>query len=214
VGYILIAIALFTHKYRWILAGLSLLAMFLTASPEAVFVLPFIGIAILIRKDWSKKLLFVIIPVAILAIILLSTGYLQSVYKYSIDVAKDSPVLSQNADESYGMGQRIRIIREAAENFKPFGDGYSVTNFQTKTVHNIPLIIIQQLGIPGIIAALAWLWISFYCLFKTKYKYVWIIIIALSVFDHYIWTQLTPWWWVAIGITTVNNGNDLIFREG
>jgi hypothetical protein len=129
-----------------------------------------------------------------------------------VSVAQDSPVLSQNADDSYGMGQRIRIIREAAENFKPFGDGYMVTEFKHNTVHNVPLIIIQQLGIPGIIAALAWLWISFYCLFKTKYKYVWIIILALSVFDHYIWTQLTPWWWVAIGITTVNNGNDLIFK--
>jgi hypothetical protein len=213
VGYVLVALAMFIHKYRWLLSGLALVALFLTGSPEAVFVVAIIAVAVLIRRDWSRKLLYVIIPTGILAVILLTTGYLQSFYSYTIDVAKDSPVISANADDSYGIGQRLRIINQSFDNFSAFGDGYNVTNFQTKTVHNVPLIIVQQLGIPGIIAALAWLWVSFYCLFKTKWKYLWIIIIALSVFDHFIWTQLSPWWWVALGVTTNSSiGNDLIFK--
>jgi len=111
---------------------------------------------------------------------------------------------------------RLRVIGDAMTNLKPFGEGYILTDFsRVKNIHNVPLVLVQQLGWAGILATIAWLWVTVYCLIKTKWKYAWVMILALSVFDHYIWTQLAPIWWVLIGVSTTSEiKSDLIFREG
>ncbi len=46
------------------------------------------------------------------------------------------------------------------------------------------------------------------------YKNVSYIIMALSVFDHFIFTQLAPWWWALVGVATASDiKSDLIFKE-
>ena len=109
---------------------------------------------------------------------------------------------------------RWEVIKEAMSNIKPLGDGFIVTEFASGTVHNVPLIIIQQLGWAGIIAALAWLWVSIWCLVKSRLKYAWALILALCVFDHFIWTQFAPLWWMVVGISTIPGiiKTDLLFR--
>ena len=68
------------------------------------------------------------------------------------------------------------------------------------------------MGFPGILAAIAWLWVSVWCLVKTRWKYAWLAILSLSVFDHFIWTQLAPVWWMVVGASTASSEPDLIFR--
>jgi len=62
VGYVLLGSALFVHRLRWLLAGLALVAMLLTGSPEGVFAVAVLVILILWRRDWGRKLVFTLVP--------------------------------------------------------------------------------------------------------------------------------------------------------
>jgi hypothetical protein len=108
---------------------------------------------------------------------------------------------------------RWRVIREAMSDIKPLGEGLELTHYTRTTAHHVPLILVQQLGWPGIAAALCWLWVSLYCLVKTRLrymKYVWLAILALSVWDHSVWTQFAPLWWAVVGVSVVNSGVSVI----
>lgn len=94
---------------------------------------------------------------------------------------------------------------------KPFGYGYNMTGFYEGIPHNIVLIIIEQVGV---VAAVAWCFVTGWCLFRTKWKYAFIAVLALGVFDHYLWTQVAPWWWCLVGVSTASDiKSDLIFKE-
>jgi len=95
------------------------------------------------------------------------------------------------------------------------GDGYNLTAYTVHTVHQVPIVIVQQLGWPGVVASLAWLWVVVWCLVKTRWKYAFTLILALSVFDHYVWSQLAPLFPALIGASTAANNieTDLIFRN-
>ncbi len=231
VGYILLGAALFIHRWQWLVAGLSVIAVLLSGSPEGIFAIAVIGIAVLIRRDWDKRLVVITSLVIILAIAGLAVG----LYSYAIGTAVGKEIPPYGYTESKGVSPyeyaengdassesndvnaieyRIEVIFDALSNIKPLGEGYNLTDFsRSRNVHNVPLVLVQQLGYLGILAGLAWLWISLWCLAKTKWKYVWVLILALSVFDHFIWTQLAPYWWVIIGASTASSiKTDLVFR--
>jgi hypothetical protein len=106
---------------------------------------------------------------------------------------------------------RWEPIVDAIKNMQFFGHGYTLSLVKGGIVHNIPLIIMHQIGPIG---GLAWLFVTVWCLFKTKWKYAWIMVLAAGVFDHYFWTQFMPFVWVLIGVSTASTiKNDLIFRK-
>lgn len=126
-------------------------------------------------------------------------------------------VVEEEAPVMVGTVQyRLEVIGQAMTNIKPFGEGYILTDFsRVKNVHNVPLVLVQQLGWAGILAAIAWTWVTVYCLIKTKWTYAWVLIISLSFFDHYIWSQLAPIYWVLVGVSTSSSiDSDLIFKGG
>jgi len=101
--------------------------------------------------------------------------------------------------------------KEAITDIKPLGHGLNLTTFYKSIPHNVPLIIMYQVG-P--VAALAWLWVTIAVCIKTKWKYAFAGVMALSVFDHYLWTQVHLWWWALVGVASVSNiKSDLIFKE-
>lgn len=227
-GYVLLGVALFVHRWQWLLAGLALGAMFLSGSPEAVFSVGVVAIAVLWRRDWSKKLLIAISPALLLAAVWFGLGHGQELYNYALQVGQGAHTMARTVtppqdDEECESGgdiklgaidYRLYVIKEAMSDIKPLGEGYYVTAFIEETVHNVPLVIVQQLGYPGMLAGLAWLWVTFYCLVRTRWKYAWVLVLSLSVFDHFIWTQLGAWWWAIIGVSTASGINsDLLFRK-
>jgi len=253
VGYVLLSGAFFIHRYQWLLAGLALVAMFFTGSPEAILPCVAVVAVMLWRKDWGKRAVIAITPTIIIALLWFGLGYGQELYTYTWQIVRGeetmvSPLTSEietatevipetegvavaipetettvvpavDAEAPILVGTvhyRLQVIGDAMTNLKPFGVGYILTDFsRVKNVHNVPLVLVQQLGWAGILAAGAWLWITVYCLVKTKWKYAWVLILALSVFDHYIFTQLAPLWWCLIGVSTTSEiKSDLIFREG
>lgn len=222
VGYVLLGAALWVHRWQWILAGLALVAILLTGSPEGLFAIGVVGIAILIRRDWGKKLAVVLILVNIVVVMGIVSGYGQNLYSYAEKVASGeaaSPYGEDSKVQRKAVVHRLEVIEYAMTHIKPLGDGYNLTDFSRKPaiVHNVPLVLVQQLGYPGILAALAWLWVSVWCLWKTKWKYAWVLILALSVWDHFVWTQLGVVWCVLVGASTApamdSVKSDLLFKN-
>lgn len=211
VGYILLGVALFVHRYQWIFASLALLSMFICGAPEGVFVIVVLTLVILFRRDWSKRLIWAVIPIFVVGVIFFSIGYGQDLYGYTAKIMRSEP-MTELAGETADSYRWLRI-KEALTDIKPLGEGYNLTAYTPYTVHNVPLVIVQQLGWGGILAGIAWLWLSIYCLVKTRWKYVWVLILALSVWDHFIFTQLAPVWWAVIGVSTIGGiENDFIFK--
>jgi len=220
VGYVLLGAALCTHKWQWILAGLALVAILLTGSPEGLFALGVLGVVVLARRDWGRRLAIVVAPVLVIVVLGILLGYGGTLYSYAGKIV-GGETASPYGDEGTpvkAVEYRIHVAADAMTHIKPLGEGYNLTDFsRSPNVHNVPLVLVQQLGYPGILAGLAWLWVSIWCLVKTRWKYVWILVLALSVFDHFIWSQLSPLWWMIIGVSTApaldNIKSDLLFRK-
>ena len=217
VGYVLLGVALFVHRHQWVLAMLALVAICLSGSPEGVFVLGVMAIAVLWRRDWNRKLIFAVSPVVIVGALYFGLGHGQKLYSYALEIVQDVAVVEQVPmidGERAAIGYRIWVIKEAMANIKPLGEGYNITAFRKGIVHNVPLVIVQQLGWAGILAGMAWLWVSVWCLVRTRWKYVWVMVLALSVFDHYIFTQLAPFYWAIVGVSTASSiKSDMLFRR-
>lgn len=218
-GYILLGVALFYRRHQWLFALLAAIALLLSGSAEAAFAVGVVGIVILVRRDWSKRLVLALGSVAIAAIIFFGLGSGFQVHRLTAwSITGNMELIPDDRDPDPTRGtaldRRWSAIKESMTNIKPLGEGYILTAFQSvNMVHNVPLVIVQQLGWPGILAGIAWLWVSIWCLVKTKLKYAWALIIALCVFDHYIWTQLAPVWWMLVGLSTAGTiKSDLVFK--
>jgi len=219
-GYIILGFMLCPQKWQKILLPIVGLALLLTGAAEAIFAVCMLGIIVLIRRDFSKYFWIVLTILLIIGGIWFGLGYGQELYNQaSGNITAIFDIISGNTDKYGGLDNalniattsRWEILKNGFADFSPFGNGLNLFSFDNTTIHNVPLIIVDQLGIA---AGLAWLVIVFYCLIKTKYKYIWATILILSVFDHFIWTQFSPYFWVLAGITiSVEIKNDYIFRR-
>lgn len=212
VGYITYAALLIRGKYQWLWVVFCLLGLFFTGSAEAVFVVGVLGLFLIIRRDWSKKLWIPVGVVSLVVIIATLSGFTEELYWRairSIEAVPTAPVDSQSM--SVALSGRWEILVKAVKQVTLLGHGFQINLFTYYTPHNVPLVIIDQLGI---FAGLAWTVVTVYCLIKTKWKYAWVGILALSAFDHYVFTQLAPFWACVVGVTTASTiKNDYIFKE-
>ena len=207
---------------QWILTAIALVGLFFTGAPEAIFACGVLLIAVLVRRDWSKKMLAPIGALIIVLVICTPLGITQSLCMYPVSMiaqAKEAATMEVITEEDARV--RDELINEATgyrwlthwriPPIRPLGYGYSITDFSPPIPHNLPLVIVHQVGL---IAGIAWLWVTLFCLVRTKWKYAFVGILALSVFDHFIWTQVAPWWWVLVGVATASSiKNDYIFKE-
>lgn len=219
IGYLLMGLIVSMFTWQWLMAILIVVALLLTGSPEGLFALAICGVAVIYKRDVSHKLLYLLVVVMLIGIIWLGFGWGQKLYHYAENIAikydATQPYIETNEPTGRSpIGYRLWVIQTEIQNIKPLGDGYNITQFFPKIIHNVPLIIVQQLGYIGILAVLAWLWVTFYCLIKTRWRYAWVALLSLCIFDHYIWTQLAPVWWMLAGVSLTSDiSDDLIFRK-
>jgi len=219
-GYILLGAALLVGRKSWQqgLAFLALIALFLSGSAEAVFAVGVVGLAMLVRRDWSRRAVVLLAVFAVVAVAVFASGYGSGLHSLTAGgLTGDTEQASRTGSDGEELTlaeDRWELITNAMADIKPLGEGYIVTEFQkVDMVHNVPLVIVQQLGWPGVLAAAAWLWVSLWCLVRSRWKYVWILVLALSVWDHYVFTQLAPLWPMIVGACLVDTvDSDLIFR--
>jgi len=228
-GYILLGAAVFIHKWRWLLASLAVVASLLTGASEAIFAIGILSLVVLSRRDLGRR---TVIPFGVLLVVLtvmFSLGRGQQLYSRPAQAANPQTW----GDTNSVVGNRWSNAVATMGDIRPLGTGYTPTEFGrrfttrdgtiTEIVHNVPLVIVQQMGWPGIAAAVAWLWVSLWCLLKTRWKYAWSLILILSVFDHFTWTQMGPLFWVLAGVSVSRTGiesgigadieSDLVFRQ-
>jgi len=236
VGYIILGVLLYQSKWTWIAVSLALVGLFLSGSPEGVFAVVVLSIVVLFRRDWGWRLVAAVAPVVIVAGIWFSLGWEQQLYSYAFRIldgektvayvpappeivsetgmeyirrdSRDPPIAGEKTENA--VTDRWKVIRAEMLALKPLGDGYNLTAFKTNTVHNVPLVIAQQLGIPGIAAGIAWLGIGIWGAVFTRQRYLWIAMLSLAVFDHYVWTQLAPYYW--IGLAGATTGQEYLFK--
>ncbi len=209
VGYILMGSLLYQGRWKWWVWGLGAAAIVLTGSPEGLFCLTFLlcvtgVVAIIYRRAMriTSPLIFGA-SLFIICLVLALSGVGEKLYSYTWKVAHGEPTIQKPNEAAISATDcRLAVIKQAMTHIKPLGDGYSVTYFADGIVHNVPLIIVQQLGYPGIVAGIAWVLVAVLGLWKAKrWRVLWAAVLAMSVFDHFVWTQFAPWWWLMAGVS-------------
>lgn len=215
-GYLIFGVLVYRGRWRFTLIGLAAVGLFLIGALEAVFIMAVLGLVVLARRDFSRVLLTGAVAIVVLVVVWAALGFLGPLYEGNNNlevlgavVRGDVPINEETAT-ALSSGRWLPIV-EAVRSFSLIGHGYSLSTVGGSIVHNMPLIIMHQIG-P--FAGVAWLCVSIYCLVRTKWKYAWVAILAMGVWDHYLWTQMAPFWWALIGVTTVSGlKSDLIFRQ-
>jgi len=229
-GYLVFGTLVVQGKWQWVLVSLVLVALFFVGALEGLFAITVLGVLVLARHDWSKRLLVPIGMVAVIFVGWVALGYIGPLWdKANVDivvgwVTGEVEVSPETVDVAT-TNRWTNIVRRMND-IQLLGHGYWVTmperpdggvgyfeynSPELEPVHNVPLVIIDQVG-PA--AGLAWLFVTIFCLVKTRWKYAWSAVIVLSVFDHYIWTQFAPYFWVIVGVSTSSDiKSDLIFKE-
>lgn len=226
-GFMIFGTIVNKFKWQWILATLVLIALFFTGALEAVFILGVLGIVLLARKDWSKKLLLPIGLASVTITIMALSNLLIPLYNsnniltvlHDLIIGKPSITVVNGDGSSKAIIDQIttnrwEVIQRAVNDIQPLGHGFSPSIDiveASNNVHNVPLMMTDQIG-PA--AGLAWLFVTIFCLVRTKWKYAWTAVIAMSMFNHYLWTQFAPYWWALAGVSTASSlKSDLIFRK-
>jgi len=201
---------------RWPFVAMALIGLFFIGALEVVFIVGILCIAILVRRDFGKPL-YVIIGCAIVIIVVWgSLGYLSPLYTGNSNLHYLWMGISGQSAIDYDLLEGITTGRwgvyiQSLSDIRILGHGLSLGTAEGGLIHNTLLIIMHQVG-P--IAAIMWLLVTVYCLIKTQWKYVWIAVMAMGVFDHYLWTQFMPLWWVLVGVSTSSAmQSDFIFRR-
>lgn len=213
-GLIIFGVLVSKESRQWWLMTIALVGLFFTGASEAIFILVVLATTWLVKeKTWSVKKLLPTITAIVLIIICITTGLASELWKVKV---VDRVLAIQQATQTEDITERDELLtlatgQRVGNNWQispilPFGHGYNMTKFDSKTQHNVILIIIEQVGI---LAALAWIWIAFRGI--KRWRYVWIGFVAMGVFDHYIWTQAAPWFWCIAGVTSIwKNASNVI----
>ena len=206
-GAVVMGVVLIKSKYQWILVTAVLVSLLFTGAEEALVALTVIGLTLLARRDWSKKIL---LPFGVLVIVVV-VGVLNGLVPQFWDAVPSRVEALTQGDVGTATTERSTGWEEALTTVKPLGHGYEPFNVRWYSVHNVPLRILREVG-P--IAAIAYCFLMVYCLIKTKRKYIIVALIALGLFDHFLYTQLCVYTFVAIGIAMrLDQEDDLIFRR-
>lgn len=243
-GVLVFGVIVSSLQSRWWLSAVAIVGLFFTGAEEGIFAVAVLALVVLIRRDWSRKLLLPVGALALTLAICTPLGITQQLYfptaqkvAATKEVVEDTevgrivdkiiPDLITDKVENYkpeiptnSSGAKVDLWLDKAtqtrwltgwrlSEVKPLGYGYNINNFYLGIPHNVPLIIVHQIGIVG---AVAWVFAIGYLLIRTKWRYAWIGVLSLCVFDHYIWTQAAPWFWALAGVSSVSSiKKDLIF---
>jgi hypothetical protein len=237
VGLLLIGGIVSVWKKQYLIVTIALIGIFLTGAEEGILATAIIFLAIIIRRDFSKKILFPIGAVVIVVLLgLVPFNYTRTIYATTIDktselftgkhaeqsviVAEDKKnhtdifVPSQyNTLLDFALNGRLAFDKIAIQKWNWLGSGYVMNpvDLTDYPIYNVPMVIAEQIGILG---ALAWLFVTFFCLVKTKWKYAFIAVLALGLLDNFMWCEWGVVWFCLVGVSTISTRkSDLMFKE-
>lgn len=168
---------------RWYIYPTGMLGLFFTGAVEGLIAICGLLLILLLTRQW--KVLAVCLAVALIALAVLSPTKV-------LDRVQDRADLDFSG--------RYNAMEKAVEDTSLLGHEYKPFELDGSDIHNVPLLVLDQIGIIG---ALLWLWVLGYGLLRSRAKGIWLIIGLLSIFDNYVWAQLGMWYWYLAGSTQV-----------
>lgn len=213
------------RKHQWWMAAIVVSGLFFTGAPEAAFYVAGIGLFILIRRDWSRKIALPMGVLGMCALLTWATGFIHVLWDRSYNMvdgtytALTTDGLTQEEKDALlnkSTGQRWLYTWRLQREIQPLGYGVDMTNSIRTTnpdihvPHNILLLVTDQLG-P--VAALAWISGMIIGIRKTKWKYGFLSLILFGVFQPFVWTEMAPYMWAMAGSSTTSTRSSYIFRE-
>ena len=212
IAVVLLGALLGPKTWRWALLSLAIPSVLLSGAEEGLFALAIIGVVCIIRKDIGMKIMPIIFMVTICAVSLLVFHQPESLYN-RINLQLTS------LNDDVGISGRWSVYAQSLRDIHVWGHVYDPVrmyfgdnpqDMAHTTIHNIPLLVLYQLG-P--IAFVAWLVMVFGTLWKTSEKYLIVGLFALSTFDHFLWTQLWFWTPAILGVAHQSSIKDWIWRK-
>lgn len=221
---------------QWIIVTIALLGIFFTGAEEGIVGVAIVFAAILIRRDFSRKILLpIILIIVVITLGVYPFNYTKKLYANPIDKTtlvltgqhnkEAAGIITKTQGEQtinpesyinkydYVLNNRVNFLVDGLKNLKPLGSGYVMNpvDEKDKPIYNVPLVIMQQVGL---LAALAWVFVTIYCLIKTRWRYAFIALIALGLLDNFVFCQLGVFWWCLVGVATVSlRKNDFMFKD-
>lgn len=217
-GYIIIGTLLVLPRSlpRWPFITVAMIGLFFIGALEVIFILGILGVVVIVRRDFGKSLYILTGCAVAVSIVWGLLGYLTPLYLGNSNLQHMWMAISGQSVVDYELLEsmtsgRWGVYMATLSDIRLLGHGLFFGVVEGGTVHNMPLIIMHQVG-P--VVAVMWLFVTVYCLIKTQWKYAWVAVITMGVFDHYLWTQFTPLWWALIGVSTNSSmQSDFIFRR-
>lgn len=210
---LILSCSLTRWKYRWILITIALPGAIMTGANEAIVALVLVTVYFVITNlnHPAKSFKFLAPIVALLLIILplsLTVGNSSETFKrLPIRLEAAYAVVSGNNTENnlnMVFHERVEPYKKVISNIIPIGHGYDPQDADYNSIHSVPLRVLYELGPIGL---LTWLWIISYGFFKTKWKYTFLIIFSLTLFDSLMWSYLALWLPAICGIVSNNPNN-------
>lgn len=195
------------RKQYW-LVGFALAGVYFSGAAEGLFVVAGLGLY-WIWRNWKmfryipkKNLVFTGVIGCLLVVALLPVSF-QPIWQDKlvdrIISAWQGLTTGHLHNLYYASGYRA-FGNWALSPIKIFGYGININHFYVGIQHNIVLIIIEQVGI---IAAIAWLAAWWFGFKQTIWKYAWLAMLLMGVFDHFVWSQAAPYFWVLAGVSSL-----------
>ena len=189
-------------RWRPFALGAALAVSIISGSEEWLPAIVAIAITMLITMDWNRRVLLTAAPVAIVLLVVITTGMGSILYPRLTAERFSSP------DEVLKMRDEVY-----AAAYWEWGESPLTMSFGTgadyalggDSIHNAPIKVAHDLGLW---AALAWLGMTLWLSIRSRYRYAFAIILALSMIDNYFWTYLFPWYWCLAGIAAVDRTRD------
>lgn len=198
-------------SWRWWMSGVSVIGLFFSGSEIGFLAFALLFVILLLRRDWAGKDELPVhqLPIMTLIVCLVIASPLGITEKLWVH------------NEIQGaLGERLQAGLQALNggsfsdldflisgnrltqtwHIRPLtllGYGLTIDNLNHATPHNQGLILIDQIGILGV---LAWLLTTIAWGIKYKNYYILGLLAVVGMFDHFFWTFGFLWWWALVGL--------------
>lgn len=183
---------------KWPAVLLGVPAILATGSEEGIYILAILCACMCARADYTRRALGAGALISVFLVIIIATGLFTDNHNKLSLSRFDSPGAASNH-------RTTAYSRVLPDIWSGAGWEWDTAGGVDQTIHNAPLKAAQQFGI---LAGAAWFGILVWSAVKTRYRYTFIILAAVSMVDHYLFSYLILWPPVIAGALTMGRAGD------
>ena len=209
-GLTVIAFLFSYKKWMWWVLPIMIVGIVFTSSEEALIVLGVLGIGMLVRRDWSKKIWLTLGAIGICIIALFGfhqPSYLYKVASNQLSVVQGNGLIYQTDAAPDVTRGRIEGWTLSITSVTLLGHSFNPKWFTADTIHNIFLRVLYDVGVIGLTGFL----FIFLLWSKQAPAYFLLAMLPMMLLDHFFWTHVGIWFWAILGLS-YNMGGFSVFK--